>query len=101
MLVEMDHVLAEAARLGVKVIIPFVNQDFGGAHVCRFGFECGFLLTLLLAGEDTDWVGNITDLVRSVANVVCPENTRLTLSCPQNAQGPFIVRGGTKGRLLA
>ncbi|KAM0754148.1 glycoside hydrolase [Meredithblackwellia eburnea MCA 4105] len=41
---EMDVVLAEAAKAGVRLIIPFINQNFGG--------------------EDTNWVGNWLDLIR-------------------------------------
>ncbi|GAA5968157.1 hypothetical protein JCM11641_003752 [Rhodosporidiobolus odoratus] len=40
---EMDFVLAEAARHGVKLIIPIINQD---------------------TGEDSNWVGSTTDLIR-------------------------------------
>ncbi|GAA6044812.1 hypothetical protein NBRC10513_004659 [Rhodotorula toruloides] len=40
---EMDLVLAEAAKAGVKLIIPIVNQD---------------------TGEDSNWVGSTADLTR-------------------------------------
>ncbi|KAI5479565.1 Glycoside hydrolase, family 5 [Pseudohyphozyma bogoriensis] len=40
---ELDFVLDSASRHGVRLIIPLINQDFGG---------------------DTNWVGNTTDLVR-------------------------------------
>ncbi|GAA5848532.1 hypothetical protein JCM8547_004542 [Rhodosporidiobolus lusitaniae] len=40
---EMDFVLAEAAKHGVKLIIPLVNQD---------------------TGEDSNWVGSTADLTR-------------------------------------
>lgn len=40
---EMDLVLAEAGKFGVRLIIPLVNQD---------------------TGEDTNWVGSMADLIR-------------------------------------
>ncbi|GAA5938222.1 hypothetical protein JCM3775_002920 [Rhodotorula graminis] len=40
---EMDLVLAEAAKAGVKLIIPIINQD---------------------TGEDSNWVGSTADLTR-------------------------------------
>ena len=43
---EMDSVLAKAAELGVRLIIPLLNQDYGD--------------------ESTNWVGNHTDLIRMV-----------------------------------
>ncbi|KAK4702672.1 mannan endo-1,4-beta-mannosidase, partial [Phenoliferia sp. Uapishka_3] len=41
---EFDQVLDEAYKAGVRLIIPIINQDYGG--------------------EDTNWVGNTTDLIR-------------------------------------
>ncbi|KAL8293149.1 hypothetical protein RQP46_000843 [Phenoliferia psychrophenolica] len=41
---EFDEVLDEAYKAGVRLIIPIINQDYGG--------------------EDTNWVGNTTDLIR-------------------------------------
>ena len=43
----MDNVLAKAAQLGVRLIIPILNQDYGD--------------------ESTNWVGNHTDLIRMVS----------------------------------
>ncbi|GAA5904841.1 uncharacterized protein JCM6883_004880 [Sporobolomyces salmoneus] len=40
---EMDYVLAEAAKHGVKLIIPILNQD---------------------TGEDSNWVGSTADLIK-------------------------------------
>lgn len=44
---EMDYVLAKAAELGVRLIIPILNQDYGD--------------------EAMNWVGNHTDLIRMVS----------------------------------
>jgi hypothetical protein len=43
-LVEIDRVLDEARKRGVRLIVPLINQDYGG--------------------EDTNFVGNFTDLIR-------------------------------------
>ncbi|KAG0143770.1 hypothetical protein CROQUDRAFT_660861 [Cronartium quercuum f. sp. fusiforme G11] len=40
----IDHTIAMATRYNVRLIIPIINQDFGS--------------------EDTNWVGNFTDLIR-------------------------------------
>ncbi|KAA1074170.1 hypothetical protein PGT21_007030 [Puccinia graminis f. sp. tritici] len=44
MFVSIDHTIALAAQYNVRLIIPIINQDFGS--------------------EDTNWVGNFTDLIR-------------------------------------
>lgn len=41
--VEMDQMLAEAAKWDVKVVVPIINQD---------------------TGEDSNWVGSYLDLIR-------------------------------------
>ncbi|PLW40617.1 hypothetical protein PCANC_13020 [Puccinia coronata f. sp. avenae] len=44
MFISIDHTIALAAQYDVRLIIPIINQDFGS--------------------EDTNWVGNFTDLIR-------------------------------------
>ncbi|GAA5830273.1 hypothetical protein JCM11251_001289 [Rhodosporidiobolus azoricus] len=52
---EMDFVLAEAAKRGVKLIIPIVNQD---------------------TGEDSNWVGSTADLTRYRYNLSTNDEAR-------------------------
>ncbi|EFP81684.2 uncharacterized protein PGTG_07933 [Puccinia graminis f. sp. tritici CRL 75-36-700-3] len=44
MFVSIDHTIALAAQYNVRLIIPIINQDYGS--------------------EETNWVGNFTDLIR-------------------------------------
>ncbi|KAI7957417.1 hypothetical protein MJO28_004512 [Puccinia striiformis f. sp. tritici] len=44
MFISIDHTIALAAKYNVRLIIPIINQDYGS--------------------EDTNWVGNFSDLIR-------------------------------------
>lgn len=56
-LVEMDRVICEARARGVRLVIPIVNQDYGS--------------------EETNWVGNFSDLIRMRKGLQSYEQTKM------------------------